>query len=61
METTPNKQVCTVNVMFPVESDEQAIDVKKKIAEVLSEIPLVRIDFNLTQIPRKPPEQNGHL
>ncbi|GAI82563.1 unnamed protein product, partial [marine sediment metagenome] len=27
---------CTIRIMFPVESDEQAIDCKKKVKEALS-------------------------
>ncbi len=61
MTITEPKQICTVNIMFPVESDDQAIAVKKKIAELLSDMPLVRIDFNLVSVPRKPPDQNAQL
>jgi len=33
--------------MFPVESDEQAIEYKKKIAAILAEIPEAQIQFSL--------------
>ena len=46
------KQVCTIRVMFPVESDGQAIDYKKKINEALSNIPEARIEFSLANMSR---------
>ena len=55
--TTENKQVCSIKIMLPVISDEQAIDYKKKIAEVLSDIPEAIIDFRL--ISGRPPMQGG--
>lgn len=45
------EQVCSIRIMFPVESDEQAIDYKKKIGEVLADIPKARVEFSLTSIP----------
>ena len=41
------KQVCTIRIMFPVESDEQAIEYKKKITALLSERPDAQIHFGL--------------
>lgn len=50
----PAKQeICTVRIAFPVESDEQAIGYKKKINDVLVDIPNARIEFALTAIPKK--------
>ncbi len=52
----PPKQVCTIQIGFPVDTDEQAIDYKKKIGDVLADIPQVRIEFSLMTLPpRKPP------
>lgn len=48
-------EICSIRIGFPVESDEQAIAYKKKISEVLADIPQVRIDFNLMTIPKIPP------
>ncbi|GAI70792.1 unnamed protein product [marine sediment metagenome] len=45
------KEVCTMRVMFPVASDEQAIDVKKKIAALLTDIADAMIDFRLSPMP----------
>lgn len=54
------KQLCTVRIGFPCETDEQAIEYKKKIAAVLADIPNVRIDFGLTTLqPPPPPEENA--
>jgi len=42
-----NQELCTIRIMFPVESDEQAIEYKKKIAAILAEIPEAQIQFSL--------------
>ena len=51
----PNKEICTIRIMFPVDSDEQAIDCKKKIKEALSEVPDVTTQFSLMDIPATVP------
>jgi len=43
-----SKQVCSITVMFPVTSDEQALAIKTKIAELVKEIEGVRFDFRIT-------------
>ncbi len=50
MEPTTNddRQVCSLSVMFPITTDEEAIAIKAKIAEVLVGIPESRIEFRLT-------------
>ena len=47
------KQICSITVMFPVESDDAAIAVKKKIGDAVSEIEDARIDFRITNIGRR--------
>lgn len=49
------KEVCTIRIVFPVTSDEQAIDYKKKITAVLSEITDAQIHFAIMSIPTRPP------
>ena len=54
--TTPqpeksNQEICTIRIMFPIESDEQAIEYKKKIAAILSEIPDAQIQFSIMTMP----------
>lgn len=44
-------EVCTIRIGFPVESDDEAIAYKKKIAEILSPIPKARIEFALNTVP----------
>ncbi|GAH96919.1 unnamed protein product, partial [marine sediment metagenome] len=44
-QKTPPKQVCSIRIMFPVDTDEQAIGYKKKIGDVLADIPQARIEF----------------
>lgn len=45
-------ELCTIRIMFPVTSDEQAIEYKRKIAEILAEVPDVQIQFSLMTNPR---------
>ena len=54
-QKTPTLQVCTIHVGFPIESDEQAIEYKKKIAAVVADVPKARIDFSI--IAAVPPPQ----
>lgn len=51
------KQVCTIRIMFPVDTDEQAIAYKKKINDVLADIAQARIEFSLMS--RPPLRNNG--
>lgn len=50
-QKTPPKQVCSIRIMFPVDTDEQAIEYKKKINNILADIPQARIEFSLNTIP----------
>jgi len=47
MAKPPEQEICSIRIMFPVQSDEQAIEYKKKITAILSEIPDVQIQFSL--------------
>lgn len=49
------KEVCAIRIAFPVESDEQAIEYKKKIGDVLSDMPNALIEFSIKTIPQRPP------
>ncbi len=46
------QEICTIQIAFPVDSDEQAIGYKKKITEILSDISNARIEFALTPLPK---------
>ena len=48
--TTEKKQVCSITIAFPAESDDEAIAVKKKIADVVADLPEVRIDFRIMEM-----------
>ncbi|MBA7652688.1 hypothetical protein ES703_60527 [subsurface metagenome] len=50
-----DKQICTLRIMFPVDTDEQAIEYKKKITAVLAEIPEASIEFRLMTMPPPKP------
>lgn len=41
------KQICQIRIVFPVDTDEQAIEYKKKIAFLLTEIPDAQVHFSL--------------
>lgn len=43
-----DSEVCTIRIMFPIESDEQAISYKKRIAEVLVDKPEAQIHFAIS-------------
>lgn len=45
------KEVCSIRIIFPVVSDEKAIECKKKIEAVLTEIPDSQIQFSLMTAP----------
>lgn len=49
--TQPKQEVCTLRIMFPIESDEQAIEYKKRIAEVLKDNPEAQIHFTIMSMP----------
>lgn len=52
---TTTNEICRMTLTFPVESDEKAIVIKKKIAEVLSELDDAQINFSLMNLPTKAP------
>ncbi|GAI62959.1 unnamed protein product [marine sediment metagenome] len=48
----PPKQICTMRIMFPVVTDEQAIELKRKVSLALVEIPEAKIEFTLSNLSR---------
>ena len=48
------QEICTIRIMFPVETDEQAIEYKRKIAAVLQDKPDAQIQFSLMDMPVRP-------
>lgn len=48
------QQVCSIRIMFPVDTDEQAIEYKKKISDVLADISQARIEFSLMTAASRP-------
>ena len=45
--TTEKTEICTMRICFPVESDDQALTVKKKIGDILNDIPDASVQFTL--------------
>jgi hypothetical protein len=54
MESIPNKQICSIRIMFQVKTDEQAIELKSKINAIVSDIEGVRFEFTLVPVPMRP-------
>jgi len=54
-QITTGSEICSIRIMFPVTSDEQAIEYKKKIQSVLSDNPEAQIQFSIATMPAKPP------
>lgn len=50
------KEVVMVQIIVPIENDEQTMLIKKSINTVFADNPLVRIDFRIVKMPM---EQNG--
>ena len=50
-----DSQICSIRIMFPVQSDEKAIEYKQKITALLVEIPEAQIHFNLMPMPEGRP------
>lgn len=46
----PKQEICSIKIMFPVDSDDQAIEYKKKITEVLKDKADAQIQFSLSTI-----------
>jgi len=53
--TTENPEICSITIAFPVTSDDEAIDVKKKIGTLLAGKPDVIIDFRIRRMPKHGP------
>lgn len=53
-QKTMPKEICTIRIGFPVDTDEQAIEYKRKISHVLADIPNVRIEFTIVTAPALP-------
>lgn len=47
------EQVCTMRIMFPVKDDNEAVEVKKKIEDVLKDTEGAHIQFTLTPTPQR--------
>lgn len=50
-QKTLPKEICSIRIGFPVDTDEQAIEYKKKVTAVLADIPNVQIQFSLMPMP----------
>jgi len=53
--TTEKPEICTLTIAFPVTSDDEAIDVKKRVGLLLEDKPDVMIDFRIRRMPKHGP------
>ena len=49
------KEICTIRIMFEVETDEQAINYKRLIQDILKDKPEAQIQFMMMSSPPKAP------
>ena len=61
MPVSPNTQICSIRIAFPVESDEQAIAYKKQLTAIFADCDSVRIGFDLTTVPMQKPKDNDNM
>lgn len=48
------KQVCTISVIIPGATDDEAIAMKKKVSAALVDTPDARVDFRIAKVPQRP-------
>lgn len=48
---TPKKELCTIRIMVQVESDEEALAIKRKVTEALKGNENAQVQFMLTSVP----------
>jgi hypothetical protein len=50
MPSAPMRKACQINIMFPIEDDEQAMHVKAAIDGVVGDIKDKRYTFNISEM-----------
>ncbi len=43
------KQVCRIEIVFPVESDDKAMEIKKGVSVALKDVPSKRFTFSIAE------------
>lgn len=43
------KRVCSISIMFPIENDEQALQLKQAIDQVIPDVPNKRYNFQIIE------------
>jgi hypothetical protein len=51
MPETDKRQLCRITIMFPIDTDDKAVEYKKAITEIMSKVSDARIDFSLVSMP----------
>lgn len=53
-ELKPQKQLCQIKLMFAVDTDDEALLVKKQLSDLLKDRPEIQVNFSLTNAPPMP-------
>lgn len=48
------KEVCSMRIVFPIVSDEQALDIRKGVKVLLQDIPDAQVHFSIIPSPALP-------
>ncbi len=43
-------ELCTIAIVFPLDSDEQILSIKAKIKEALKDLPKVKIEYRFAEL-----------
>ena len=46
-----SKEICNFRIMFPIDNDQQFIDIKAKIKALLDDVPHAQFFANITSVP----------
>ena len=50
----PQKQLCRITLMFTVDTDDEAIEIKKAVSVVVKDKPDIAVTFTITNAPPVP-------
>ncbi|MBA7647133.1 hypothetical protein ES703_54903 [subsurface metagenome] len=45
-----NNQLCAITIVFPVDTDDQIISVKKKVFQAVADLPKVKTEMRITDM-----------
>lgn len=51
----PRKQICRITLMFTVDTDDEAMEIKKAVSGLVKDKPEIQVNFSLTNAPPNMP------